>query len=83
MKTTKFIHSLCETFLRHECDPSKSTLPKNQKVTSAVHKDEDGSLAVSDKDFSINVVFEPEVLQDNLNSAKLKNIEGLIGITLL
>lgn len=78
MGKDKFIYNLCETFLRNDCDPSKSQLPKNQRITSIIQKEEEDSLIIFDKEFSINVVFDPEALQDVLHSNKLKNIENLI-----
>jgi len=51
---------------------------KSQKITLLVQKDEDNSLLIFDKEYSINVVFEPEVLQENLHNSKMKNIHGLV-----
>jgi hypothetical protein len=78
MGKDKFIYNLCETFLRNDCDPSKSQLPKNQKISSLVLKEEDNSLIIFDREFSINVIFDPEALQDVLHNNKLKNIENMI-----
>lgn len=78
-KENKFIFNLCETFLRNDCDPSKSHLPKTQKISSIILKDEDNSLAIFDLEYSINLIFEPEILQENLQKAKLKNLENLTG----
>jgi hypothetical protein len=78
MGKDKFIYNLCETFLRNDCDPSKSQLPKNQKVSSLILKEEDNSLIIFDREFSINVIFDPEALQDVLHANKLKNIENMI-----
>ena len=82
-KETKFIFNLCETFLKNDCDPSKSHLPKNQLITSFIHKDEENSLVIFDREYSINAIFETEMLQENIHINKLKNIEGLIGKLLL
>ena len=78
-KENKFIFSLCETFLKNDCDPSKSHLPKNQKITSLIHKDEDNSLVIFDREYSINAIFETEILQENLHYNKLNKIEDLVG----
>ena len=78
-KETKFIYNLCETYLRNDCDPSKSYLPKTQKISSMIHKDEDNLLAIFDSEYSINPIFEPEILQENLHKSKLKNLESLNG----
>jgi hypothetical protein len=74
----KYIFNLCETFLRNDCDPSKSHLSKNQKITSAILKDDENSLVIFDDQFSINVIFEPEILQENLEINKLKNVGDLV-----
>ena len=73
MKKDKFIYNLCETFLRNDCDPSKSQLTKNQKVTSLIHKEEDNSLVIFDKSFPKNSANKKEAFGPILNLRSCTN----------
>jgi len=71
----KFIYHLCEIFLKNDCDTSKGHYTK--KTSTQLHKDEDGNFVACDPEYSLNVIFETDVLHHVLSSSKLKNIDNL------